>query len=163
MNSFLEAVQQFLLTTTAAVTTAVSIIYPINQGTPQSQATPQPTTQAATESVVELITASGQYSYLNQHIKYTVTIPKTGGEVKGSFEGPCQGDITGNYDGQAIGSIKGSLQGKCKLGFIEQEIKGQYSGTVNQPESKVDLNWANDGTYGPKQGTLTLDIQNSSH
>lgn len=164
MNSIFEAIQGFLIATVTVVSTTVSAALPIQlvtpQPTPLESISANSASGSANQSVVLLI-ASGEYSYLNQTIKYQVTFPKDGGQINGNFEGPCSGSLNGNYD-QDTQSVNGKLNGKCKFAFIEQEILGHYSGEVNTDQNTVNIDWVNDGLYGPKQGTISLKISQAN-
>lgn len=163
MSSFIEVIQNFIVATAATVAS----VFPTSNynGQNNSDVKYETSLYEATRSATtsEHFTASGKYSYLNQSVSYSLNVPKGGGEIKGNFSGFCLGTLSGSYNGNVDGSVNGIVKGRCKLAFIEQDILGHFSGNINgNNNNKLNIDWVNDGNYGPKQGSINLDLKSDN-
>src|SRR3989338_3034711 len=92
---------------------------PIPTNNPIPTSTPLPLNQN------DNINIQGTYSYLGQSIKYSLSVPKNGGQFKGKIDGACQAEVSGNYSKENSGAISGQALGTCHIVFVK------YQGSIN--------------------------------
>lgn len=151
MNNILLGLQHFALGTVAFLST-------INPGgianhKPQVTPTPKPVINK------NIVSRSGQYSYSGYTLKYTVNVPKDGGEVTGSLDGVCKGPITGKFEGGEGGSVEGSAKASCGISFITYDLEAKYNGKIYLKEGKIDLDWEGKIPYTKNQGSFTINFE----
>jgi hypothetical protein len=108
---------------------------------PATPAFTQQTVVSTPPAVVETYTSTGEYSFLGQHVSYTISFPKNGGPVTGSFSGSCKGKINGHYAGGNGGEVRGNIDGKCKVAFIEQDARASYVGKVFPKDGVINTEY----------------------
>lgn len=142
-----------------AATSVASVFMPatIHQAITTTQASMTPQVIASSKPA-DLITASGAYSYLNQNINYSISFPKSGGDVTGSVQGLCNGPISGKYQGGDGGDITGNATLTCHIALITQQINGTFKGKVYQSQHKIDLTVEGKNPTGVNQANLTINF-----
>ncbi len=104
------------------------------------------------EAPKNAVTATGVVSNDKGTVTFTLTFPREGGTVTGSFSGDCDGNIKGTYAGNG-GSISGEGKGSCSFVF---PASGNFSGSVNEASKTVNLSGnAKISGFGG-EGSLTL-------
>lgn len=128
---------------------------------PSLSASPAPSsTTNNTSAPTDIITTTGSFSYLGQGVNYTLSFPKNGGDVTGSFDGLCNGSANGNYTGGDGGHVEGNVSGECVvLGFIKQPVDVKYWGNIWLKQGKINLEWeGKTGIYNLNKGSFSLNF-----
>lgn len=120
---------------------------------PSPSPTPEPSPDKNT------IIRSGEYSYSNYTLKYTLRIPKNGGDISGYFSGVCTGPITGKYEGGEGGKVEGRAEANCKIVILKYDLKATYSAKLYLKEGKADINWEGEIPYTPNKGSFTANFE----
>lgn len=127
---------------------------PISSPNPTSSSVVNPS-QNPTSS--DVITTSGEYSYLGQGVTYTVSFPKNGGDVHGSLGGMCHDSfINGKFEGGDGGKIQGTIFAWCGIAFLQQRVIANYTGNVYLKDGRIDVNWEGNTQSSWGRGSYTL-------
>lgn len=138
----------------AAVVGLASSVVP---GISTPQATPTPTPNVVIQE--NMVIRSGEISYSGQSVKYSINIPKNGGDITGSISGVCTGDITGTYDGIEGGKVSGEANPSCGIAFLRQTFNISYDGQLYLKQGKVDLNWEGNIPSTPGKGFFSYNFE----
>lgn len=123
----------------SVMTAVVGLASSVVPGISTLQATPTPTPSVVIQE--NMVIRSGEISYSGQSVKYSINIPKNGGEVTGSVTGICEGNIKGTYDGVEGGKISGTASPSCGVAFVRQTFNISYEGQLYLSQGRANLNW----------------------
>lgn len=156
MDIFVQGIKHLL----AVISGVTLLVFPHNSP-PPNLPSPAPILQQrmATPSLnpSDMITISGEYTYMKQGVHYSLIMPKAGGDISGTFSGLCNGSIGGQYGGGEGGSIKGKTSGDCSVAFLHQPLNITYSGNIWPNQGKLSLDWEGQmGPLGQNKGSFTL-------
>lgn len=138
------------------ITTTLSAVTSTYFASPPSP-TPAPTPVAQVQK--DVVTRSGEYSYSGYTLKYSLNVPKNGGDINGQFSGVCNGPIIGKFAGGSGGNIEGSTQANCKVAIFSYNLKVTYTGKLYLKMGKVDINWAGQIPYTNNSGNLSINFE----
>lgn len=153
MNDLILGVKYFVLGITTMISTVTTSVFVAPKATPTP--TPSPTAQIQKNLVVR----EGEYTYSGYSLKYSLSVPKNGGDINGNFSGVCEGPIIGYFAGGEGGDIKGSAQVDCKIAFLSYNLKATYTGKLYLKQGKVDLNWEGEIPYTQNSGSLSINFE----
>lgn len=115
--------------------------------------------KSAIEARGNIITRSGQYSYSGQTLKYSVNIPKDGGEINGQFSGACHGPIKGYFKGAPSYAIDdGQAQAVCLI-LLNKKLSATYIAHLDLENGKAYIDWIGDIPYTPRKGSFTIEFE----
>lgn len=110
----------------------------------QSSNLEKPTTTTTTDT--KTITISGKYMIGDfDKVTYTLTFPKAGGALTGSFNGACVGEITGeitppdsNNESKVTGTASGSCTPVPRFSF-KTPLKSSFEGLIYFSSKKIKI------------------------
>lgn len=158
MDLFIQEIKHLL----AVLSGATLLVFPANSP-PPNLPSPAPITKqiiySPSPSPSDIITTSGEYSYLGQGVTYTVSFPKNGGDVHGSLGGLCHDSfINGKFEGGDAGKIEGSLFAWCGIAFIQQRMTASYVGNVYLKDGRINVNWEGNTQFSSGKGSYSLNF-----
>lgn len=153
MDFFSQLTQKITAAITSVLTAlTISTASPIP--TPNTLPSTPPTTQQDS-----YYSAQNTITYQSYSVSYNFQIPKNGGQITGAFSGTCNGPVDGNYNPSNTPEISGNLTGKCNLGIFNLDIKGLYTGTLNEESKTLTVNYQITSPL-QKSGTETILLEN---
>lgn len=141
----------------SVVTATVGIASSVVPGITPPQITP--TSPRAEIMQQNIITRSGKITYSGQSVKYSINVPKNGGQITGYVSGVCKGSLTGNYDGIEGGKISGKTSQSCGIGFIRKTFNITFNGKLYLKQGKIDLNWEGNIPSTPGKGSYSFNFE----
>lgn len=107
----------------------------------------------------DVIVRSGEYSYAGQTLKYTVNIPKNGGQLKGKLTGVCNGTIKGYFKGSpSYGIDDGVAEARCPV-LLNKKLSVTYVAHIILPEGWARIDWMGNLPYTSGKGTFTTSFE----
>ena len=155
MDNLILGIKTFVLGVTAAFSSVTSQALIVPKATP----TPQPTNPPASQVQEDTVIREGEYSYSNYNLKYSIAVPKKGGDIIGAYSGVCEGPITGKFEGGEGGNIKGETEVDCKVAIFSYKLKASYTGKLYLKMGKADLNWKGKIPYTQNSGNLSVNFE----
>ncbi len=151
MDNLITGIKTLILGITTTLSTVTSTYF-----APPPVSTPAPTPVAKVQK--DVVTRSGEYSYSGHSLRYSLTVPRDGGDINGAFSGVCEGPITGKFAGGEGGNVEGSAQANCRVVIFNYNLKATYTGKLYLKEGKVDINWSGQIPYTQNSGNLSINF-----
>ncbi len=104
------------------------------------------------------LTATGSFQKDKYGVSISLTFPKEGGSVTGSFSGDCNGTIRGAYDGETTGMIRGKAVGSCSPFSIPVPASADFTGTVNMATKSIPITGTGSAMGFSGSGNVTLSF-----
>ena len=154
---FLGSISKIIASVMATVSGITSSVLP-------SITPPQitPTPQSPIFIQENIISRSGEIFYAGQTIKYSINIPKNGGDITGSVNGICEDQIIGTFDGIEGGKIAGTASPNCGVAFIRKTFNVSYEGQLYLKQGRAVLNWTGDIPSTSGKGTYIFNFEPES-
>ncbi len=152
MDNLILGIKSIVLGITTTISAVTSTYF-----APPPAPTPAPTPVVQVQK--DVVTRSGEYSHSGYTLKYTLNVPKSGGDINGAFSGVCNGPIIGKFAGGEGGNIEGSAQTDCKVAIFSYNLKVAYIGKLYLKEGKIDLNWEGQIPYTNNSGNLSINFE----